>query len=78
METGAHLLYAGPAIEAVADDAEGESLLLRGDVGLGSGVVVRGSVTIEKAAADQWRIEDGAVLDGRSAAAIASATVWGG
>ena len=55
-----------------------DRLTIRGDVVLGSGVVVRGSVTIENAAADQWRIEDGAVLDGRSAPAIASATVWGG
>jgi UTP--glucose-1-phosphate uridylyltransferase len=55
-----------------------DRLTIRGDVVFGSGVVVRGSVTIENAAADQWRIEDGAVLDGRSAPAIASATVSGG
>jgi UTP--glucose-1-phosphate uridylyltransferase len=41
-----------------------ERLEVRGDVAFGSGVVVRGSVTIEQGEDGQRRIADGAVLEG--------------
>jgi UTP--glucose-1-phosphate uridylyltransferase len=63
-----------------------DRLTVVGDVVFGSGVVVRGIVTIEQTGPDQLRVEDGAVLEGvtdappwrlRSAAAISSATASG-
>jgi UTP--glucose-1-phosphate uridylyltransferase len=41
-----------------------ERLSVRGDVGFGAGVVVRGSVAIEHAGEDRLLIQDGAVLEG--------------
>jgi UTP--glucose-1-phosphate uridylyltransferase len=43
---------------------ECDRLDVRGDVLFGSGVVVRGSVTVENPGPEQLRIEDGTVLDG--------------
>jgi UTP--glucose-1-phosphate uridylyltransferase len=41
-----------------------ERLAVRGDVAFGTGVVVRGTVTVQQGAGGQRRIEDGAVLEG--------------
>jgi UTP--glucose-1-phosphate uridylyltransferase len=43
---------------------ECERLTVVGDVRFGAGVVVRGSVRVENAGAEQLAIEDGTVLEG--------------